>query len=123
VTYDFYSMPIGVEDESGEIVGMVFTIQSGRSVVPAARLKRGCVESEHSASVWRTETHVHALRRFDAWFDSNCKFHSERSWHRTIVRSASFAEVYDSDNPYGTQCGIIEPAAASEISNAKRNVF
>jgi hypothetical protein len=39
MTYGFYSMPIGVKNERGEIVGMVLSVESGSSVVLAARLK------------------------------------------------------------------------------------
>jgi hypothetical protein len=39
--------------------------------------------------------------------------------HCTIVRSASFAEVDDSYDPYRTEYIVIELAAALEIGNAE----
>jgi hypothetical protein len=59
MTYGFYSMPIGIENESGEIVGVVLTVESGRSVILAALGNSGRVESEHRVSARRTETDVH----------------------------------------------------------------
>jgi len=81
MTYCLYSVAIGIQKKGGEIVRVVFSVHAGRSVISAARVKRRCVESEHRTSVRSTETQVHTLRRFDAWFDRNRKFNSERSGH------------------------------------------
>jgi len=121
MTDDLYPVAIGIEHEGSKVIGMILRPQTRLTIISAARAKGGRVKGSNRRAIGRTEAYVHATRWHRVVLQRDRELHAERASQRAIV-GAALLKIHDANDPEWPQHGVVEPTAALQVSNAKRNV-
>ena len=95
----FHPVAVGIEDESGEVVGVILWPKTWLAVASPAGMKGRRVKCLNRGAIGRAKAYVHATRSHHiAHLDSDRELDAKRARHRTIVR-ATLLKIDDADNP------------------------
>ena len=121
VADSFDAVAVGVEHERTVVACMVLRPQARSTVIATAVGQRRVVNRGDGIAIARQETDMHAARRHNAGLLSDREFDSERAGRAAVIGAPAF-EIDNPHQPKWPQRGIIEALAATEITNAERDV-
>lgn len=112
---------VGIERESGIIVGVIFGPKSRRATVPPAGEQCRRVEVPHGRAGGCAEADMTArCRPPHHAFARDRKFNPEGARRGSVVRAAAVPEINYADQPEGTKRGVIEASAAINVAYTER---
>ena len=123
MTHGFDAVSIGIEHERGVVAGMILGPQSRLAVVHPASRERGGMERAYPRPIRRPEAQMSATAGLDyARLRRDRELDTVRMRHGAVIGPTAL-EVEQTHQPQWTQRGIVELAAALQVSNAERDVI